>query len=46
LRCCCASVPHVPTSYTPVRFSQRLASGHFCPGLYILRLHGSEAIYL
>jgi len=27
LRCRCASAPHVPTAYAPVRCSRRLASG-------------------
>jgi hypothetical protein len=26
LRCRCASGPHVPTTYAPVRFSRRLAT--------------------
>ena len=29
LRSHCASAPHVPTMYAPVRFSRRLASGAF-----------------
>ena len=28
-RCRCASAPHVPTAYAPVRCSRRLASGAF-----------------
>jgi len=33
LRCRCASAPHVPTAYAPVRCSLRLASGAFLNGL-------------
>jgi hypothetical protein len=33
LRCRCASGAHVLTTYAPLRFSRRLASGPFLNGL-------------